>query len=96
MPDWTDLKAWMADCWKVSWNVDPLALSVPERLELLLDEDELLLGDELLLPDEPQAASDKPNATTATPAVVTPWMRTRFISDTPLLVTHRASPQGLP
>ena len=24
----------MADCWKVSWNVDPLPLSVPERLAL--------------------------------------------------------------
>jgi hypothetical protein len=37
MPDWTDLKAERAACWKVSWNVDPLPLSVPERLALLLE-----------------------------------------------------------
>jgi hypothetical protein len=58
-------------------------LSVPESLAELLDEGELL-GDELLLPDELQAASDKPIAARATPAAVTPWMRTRCISDTPL------------
>ena len=29
----------MAACWKVSWNVDPLALSVPDRAALLLDEE---------------------------------------------------------
>ena len=29
MPDWTDLKAWMAACWKVFWNDEPLPFSVP-------------------------------------------------------------------
>jgi hypothetical protein len=38
MPGCDDLKAEMAACWKVSWNVDPLALSVPLRLELLEEE----------------------------------------------------------
>jgi hypothetical protein len=27
--DWTDLKPEMAACWKLVWNVEPLALSVP-------------------------------------------------------------------
>src|SRR5215469_16668212 len=31
MPGWTDLKPEMASSWKVSWNVDPLPLSVPLR-----------------------------------------------------------------
>jgi hypothetical protein len=83
MPGWTDLKAEIADCWKTSWNVDPLELRVPVRAELLDDEPLLLDGE--LLPDEPQADSDKPIARSATPAAVTPWMRTRSISDTPLL-----------
>jgi hypothetical protein len=34
MPGWTDLNAWMAACWNVVWNDDPLALSVPESFEL--------------------------------------------------------------
>jgi hypothetical protein len=29
VPDWTDLKAEMPACWKVSWKVDPAPLSVP-------------------------------------------------------------------
>ena len=36
MPESTDLKAEIASCWKLAWNVDPLPLSVPERLELVL------------------------------------------------------------
>src|SRR5215470_14499334 len=36
MPESTDLKPWMAACWKLVWNVDPLPFSVPERLELVL------------------------------------------------------------
>ena len=36
MPESTDLKAEMAACWKLAWNVDPLPFSVPERLELVL------------------------------------------------------------
>jgi hypothetical protein len=31
MCGWTDLKAWMAACWKVSWNVDPLPVRLPLR-----------------------------------------------------------------
>jgi hypothetical protein len=71
---WIDLKAAMASCWKVSWNVDPLALRVPLRLaeppdeELLLDEDPL--GGELLL-DEEHAPRVSASATTETPAAVT-------------------------
>src|SRR5258707_8331682 len=37
MPESTDLKAEMAACWKLVWNVDPLAFSVPDRLELVLE-----------------------------------------------------------
>ena len=68
MPDWTDLKAWMAACWKVSWNVDPLALRVPDRAALL-DEDE---PPELPPPpEELQAATNEAIATVASPTVVT-------------------------
>jgi len=72
---WTDLKAAMASCWKVSWNVDPLPLRVPLRLAeppdeelLLLDEEPL--GGELLL-DEEHAPRVRASATTETPAAVT-------------------------
>src|SRR6266700_1671762 len=81
MLGWVDLKPCMAACWKVSWNVDPLALSVPERLEPPLLPDPLLL---LLLDDELQAAENKAIATTASPAVVTRCMRRRCISKTPI------------
>jgi hypothetical protein len=30
----TDLKAWMALCWKTVWKLDPLPLTVPESLVL--------------------------------------------------------------
>src|ERR1017187_114699 len=66
----------MASCWKVSWNVDPLPFSVPERAALLLDDDPLL-------PEDPQAATKEVIAAVASPAVVTRWMRRRCISDTP-------------
>lgn len=36
MPGWTDLKPEIAASWKVFWNDDPLPLSVPVRLELVL------------------------------------------------------------
>ena len=87
MLGWTDLKAGMAACWKVSWNVDPLPLSVPESLAVpppLPDEE--LLPEGLLDELELQAARDKAIATRVTPAVVTPLMRTRCILDTPLLL----------
>jgi hypothetical protein len=72
---WTDLKAAMASCWKVSWNVDPLPLRVPLRLAEPPDEELLLLdepplGVELLL-DEEQAPRVRARATTETPAAVT-------------------------
>jgi hypothetical protein len=71
---WTDLKAAMASCWKVSWNVDPLPLRVPLSLAPP-DEDEDALplepaGGELLL-DEEHAPSVSASATTETPAAVT-------------------------
>ena len=70
MPDWTDLKAWRADCWKTSWNVDPLPFSVPERLALL-DDAAPLLGDVDGEEDEEHAARSRAVATTATPVAVT-------------------------
>jgi hypothetical protein len=72
---WVDLKAAMASCWKVSWNVDPLPLSVPLRLEEPPDDededdDAPPPAVELLL-DEEQAPRVTANATTETPAAVT-------------------------
>ena len=72
-PGWIDLKLWMAVCWKVVWNVDPLAFTVPESLAaaLLLPDEGLLLAPEPLLdPLELQAARDK--AATVTPAAASP------------------------
>ena len=79
----------MADCWKTVWKVDPLPLSVPLRLALLLaaagallmPADVLLLDDEL---DEEHAA--RATAQTASPAVVTCRLRRRCISGTPYRV----------
>jgi hypothetical protein len=84
MPDWTALKAWMAACWKVSWNVDPLALRVPERAALLPDEDELPAEDPLP-PEDPQAAANEAIAAAAIPTVVMRWMRRRCMSKDPIL-----------
>src|SRR6266516_544465 len=75
MPDWTDLNAWMAACWKGSWKVDPLAFSVPLRL---LDEPP---PEEVL--DELQAASDKAIAVRAAPAITALRLRTRCIFNIP-------------
>jgi len=52
MPESIALKAEIAACWKLVWNVDPLPFSVPERLELVLPLGGLL---ELELPLELQA-----------------------------------------
>jgi hypothetical protein len=52
----------MAVCWKVSWKVDPLPLSVPLRL---LDPE----PPPLVVVDELQAASDKATAVRAAPAI---------------------------
>src|SRR5512146_1664804 len=67
----------MAACWKVSWNDDPLALSVPLRLLELLDEEpppaaepEPPLAGELLL-DEEHAPRTSAKAATETPAAAT-------------------------
>jgi hypothetical protein len=85
MPGWTCLKATMAACWKVSWNVEPLPLSVP--LRALLDEDALLLDEPLPLPDgvdeeldEEHAARDTAIATTAPPTVRTCCLRRSCIT----------------
>jgi hypothetical protein len=83
MPDWTDLKAWMAACWKVSWNVDPLALRVPERAALLLGEDEP--PEDPLPPEDPQAATKEAIAAVAIPTVVMRWMRRRCMFKDPIL-----------
>src|SRR5690348_6917225 len=88
MLGWTDLKLWIAVCWKTSWNDDPLPLSVPLSWALLLDADALLLDDALLLLDdeldEEHAASA--TATIASPAVVTCRLGRRCISGTPYRV----------
>src|ERR1700721_639802 len=82
MPGWADLKLWMAACWKVRWNVDPLPLSGPERLALL--DEELLLAVDPLLPEDPQAATKEAIAA-ASPTVVRRSMRRSCISGTPIL-----------
>jgi hypothetical protein len=82
MPDWTDLKAWMAACWNVSWNVDPLALSVPDRAALL-GEDEP--PEDPLPPEDPQAATIEAIAAVAIPTVVMRWMRRRCMFKDPIL-----------
>src|SRR5579864_1437973 len=87
MPDWTDLKAEIASCWKVSWNVEPLALSVPLRAALLDDEEDAPPLDELpaggvedVVPDEEHADRPSAVAMTATPTMVTCCLRRRCIS----------------
>jgi hypothetical protein len=84
MPDWTDLKAAIAASWKVSWNVDPLPLSVPERFELLLDEDPPL--DEVVLGEELHAAASRAVAARATPTVVARLVRRSCMLYTPFPV----------
>jgi hypothetical protein len=66
----------MAACWKGSWNVEPLALSVPERLGLSPPEPPVLLLD-----DELQAARDKAVTTRASAVVVMCRTRRRCMSD---------------
>jgi len=99
MPDWTALNAWMAACWKLSWNEDPLPFSVPLRLEepppdvavpLLVEPP---LGAELLL-DEEQAPSVNANATTATPAAAACFLYLSRISCTPFPAATSAASDG--
>src|ERR1039458_2524642 len=75
----------MAACWNVSWNVEPLALRVPERAALLLDADELPPDEGGLLFEDPQAATTETIAAAASPAVVTRWMRRRCMFKNPIL-----------
>ena len=91
----TDLKLEMACCWKTVWSVDPLPLSVPLRLVLLLaDADVLLLAvdDEVLLLDgeldEEHAARASAVATKAAPAVMTRCLRPRCIIRYPSYVSR--------
>jgi len=88
MPDWTDLKLEIASCWKVSWKVDPLPLSVPLTAALLAEEEALLLDDVLLLVDDEldEEHAARATAQTASPAVVTCRLRRRCISGTPYRV----------
>src|ERR1700722_7464185 len=88
MPESTDLKAAMADCWKTVWNVEPLPLSVPLTLELLAAAGALLLPVDALLLDELEEDEHAARATaqTAGPAVVTCRLRRRCISGFPYRV----------
>ena len=77
----------MAACWKLSWKVDPLALSVPLRLAEppVAEEvppDEPPLGAELLLYEE-HAPRVRVNATAATPAAVACFLYRSCIFSTP-------------
>src|SRR6185437_16777689 len=98
---WIDLKAAMASCWKVSWNVDPLPLRVPLSLAPP-DEDEDALplepaGGELLL-DEEHAPRVSASATTETPAAVTCCLYRSCISQYSFFRPQSAQPRtaGLP
>ena len=53
MPESTFLKAAMAPCWKLVWNVDPAPLIVPLAVEALV----LVLADELAAGDELDVAA---------------------------------------
>jgi hypothetical protein len=84
MLGWTDLKDEIAVSWKVSWNVDPLPLSVPDSL---VDEDPPpLLDGVLVVVDELQAAARTAVAARATPTVVARLMRRSCMSYTPFPV----------
>jgi hypothetical protein len=86
IPDWTDLKAAIAASWNVSWKVDPLPLSVPERFELLPDVDPLPLGAEEVVDEELQAAASRAVAARATPTVVARLVRRSRMLYTPFPV----------
>src|ERR1017187_3341888 len=101
MPDWTVLKLWMASCWKVSWNVDPLELSVPLRAALLDELDvaaplPLVDGGEDEELDEEHAARDSAVATTTAPIVVTCCLRPSCISSTPYWFSMFPRPRQQP
>ena len=56
MPESTDLKDAMAACWKLVWNVEPLALSVPLAVDVLVLV--LALAEELVAPAGVLAAEE--------------------------------------
>src|SRR3974390_168267 len=80
MLGWTDLKFWIAVCWKTSWNDDPLPLSVPLRLPALAvavpDPVPVAAGALVVVVlDEEHAARESVIATKAAPAVMTCCLR---------------------
>ena len=82
------MKAEIAVCWKLVWNVEPAALMVPlavlELLELLADDPLVLLVDaEDEEPDEEHAPRDRVVATTIAPIAATCCLRPSCISTTP-------------
>jgi|SRR5580692_226448 hypothetical protein len=88
----TDLKAEIAVCWKLVWNVEPAALIVPLAVlvEALLDEDAPLLvvapvDAPLVDEDEEHAARATDVATTATPAITACFLPRLCISGTPFI-----------
>jgi len=73
------LKDEIAVSWKVSWNVDPLPLSVPDRLP---DVDPPPPLDGAVVVEELQAAARTAVAARATPTVVARLMRRSCMSYT--------------
>src|SRR5215469_9948260 len=98
MPDWTDLNAWMAACWKLSWNEDPLPLSVPLSLAELPPPAEPLPAEPpppaALVPLEEHAPRASVNATTATPAVAACFLYRSRIFCTPFPAAMSAASDG--
>src|SRR5215472_16807361 len=83
MPGWTDLKPEMATSWKVSWNVDPLAFSVPLRTAPL-EEAAPPPGEEPLAgADEEHPARARTVAARAAPTVAACCRRRSGMSGTP-------------
>jgi hypothetical protein len=99
MLGWIDLKLEIASCWKVSWNVDPAALSVPPNAaddEPLFDEEPP--NKELLL-DEEHAPRVSASATTATPAIMACCLHRSRILCTPqicILLRNKSAAFGRP
>src|SRR5215472_13340558 len=98
MPDWTDLNAWRAACWKLSWNEDPLPLSVPLRLAepppaVEVPADEPPPGAEVVVLEE-HAPSVSASATTATPAAATCCLYRSRIFSTPFPAAMSAASDG--
>jgi hypothetical protein len=79
------LKLWAAACWKVSWNVDPLPLRVPERAALLDEDEPELLEEDPPPPEDEQAATNEAIATVDNPTVAARWMRRRCMFKNPIL-----------